>query len=129
MAERFTPRQGEYLAFLHLYTLLNRRPPAEADFQAYFSVSPAAVHSMLTTLENRELIQRTPGQAQRYPNVVWWVKRQGGIELGYDPTTDTCARALDEGGMLWGRDVGESVADWMEAGIKNSIEAWGSGER
>ncbi len=27
----FTPKQGQYLAFIHAYTLLNGRPPAEAD--------------------------------------------------------------------------------------------------
>ncbi len=26
----FTPRQGQYLAFIHTYTLVNGRPPAEA---------------------------------------------------------------------------------------------------
>ena len=28
-AKNFTPKQGQYLAFIHLYTRLNRRPPAE----------------------------------------------------------------------------------------------------
>jgi hypothetical protein len=27
----FTPKQGQYLAFIHLYTRLNRRPPAETE--------------------------------------------------------------------------------------------------
>lgn len=31
--KQFTAKQGQYLAFIHTYTLLNRRPPAEADFQ------------------------------------------------------------------------------------------------
>ena len=26
----FTPRQGQYLAFIHAYTLVNGRPPAQA---------------------------------------------------------------------------------------------------
>ena len=30
---RFTEKQGQYLAFIHMYTKLNRRPPAEADMQ------------------------------------------------------------------------------------------------
>jgi hypothetical protein len=29
----FTPKQGQYLAFIHLYTRLHRRPPAETDMQ------------------------------------------------------------------------------------------------
>ena len=31
----FTPKQGQYLAFIHAYTRLHRRPPAEADIQQY----------------------------------------------------------------------------------------------
>src|SRR3954451_4049616 len=47
----FTPKQGQYLAFIHLYTRLHRQPPAEADMQEYFRVSPPSVHQMVLTLE------------------------------------------------------------------------------
>jgi hypothetical protein len=40
----FTPRQGQYLAFIHAYTLVNGRPPAEADMMRFFRVTPPAVH-------------------------------------------------------------------------------------
>ena len=43
-AKIFTPKQGQYLAFIHLYTRLRRRPPAETDMQEYFRVSPPSVH-------------------------------------------------------------------------------------
>jgi DNA-binding MarR family transcriptional regulator len=59
---RFTEKQGQYLAFIHTYTLLNRRPPAESDFQRFFEVSPPSVHQMIVELERRGLISRTPGQ-------------------------------------------------------------------
>ena len=36
----FTPRQGQYLAFIHAYTLVNGRPPAQADIQRFFQVTP-----------------------------------------------------------------------------------------
>jgi hypothetical protein len=36
----FTPKQGQYLAFIHLYMRLHRQPPAESDMQEYFRVSP-----------------------------------------------------------------------------------------
>ena len=39
-SKTFTPKQGQYLAFIHLYTRLHRRPPAETDMQEYFRVSP-----------------------------------------------------------------------------------------
>jgi len=40
-AKPFTPMQGQYLTFIHLYTRLHRTPPAETDMQEYFRVSPA----------------------------------------------------------------------------------------
>lgn len=58
----FTKAQGQYLAFIVAYTKLNRRAPAEADFQRYFEVTPPSVHNMTITLERRGLITRTPGR-------------------------------------------------------------------
>lgn len=63
-AARFTERQGQYLAFIHAYTKLNGRPPAQADIQRYFKVAPPSVHQMVLTLERRGLLRRTPGQAR-----------------------------------------------------------------
>src|SRR5712671_2272384 len=59
-AKTFTPKQGQYLAFIHAYTRLHRRPPAEADMQQYFRVSPPSVHQMVLTLERAGFID---GQA------------------------------------------------------------------
>ena len=59
---RFTEKQGQYLAFIRTYLLLNRRPPAEADFQRFFEVTPPAVHQMIVELERCGLISRVPGQ-------------------------------------------------------------------
>ena len=47
---RFTPRQGQYLAFIHAYTCVNARPPT--------------VHQMVLSLERAGLIKRTPGTAR-----------------------------------------------------------------
>ena len=60
----FTPKQGQYLAFIHAYTCLHRRPPAEADMQQYFGVSPPSVHQMVLTLEREGFISRQPGVAR-----------------------------------------------------------------
>jgi len=60
----FTELQGQYLAFIHAYSKLHRRPPAEADMQRYFAVTPPSVHRMVVELENRGLIRRQPGQAR-----------------------------------------------------------------
>jgi len=61
-APRFTKKQKQYLTFITTYTLLNQRPPAEADFQRFFQVTPPAVHQMILELERRGLISRVPGQ-------------------------------------------------------------------
>ena len=63
-AKTFTPKQGQYLAFIHLYMRLHRRPPAETDMQQYFRVSPPSVHQMVLTLERRGFIRRQPGTAR-----------------------------------------------------------------
>jgi DNA-binding MarR family transcriptional regulator len=66
----FTEKQGQYLAFIHAYTLLNRQPPAEADFQRFFEVTPPAVHDMIVTLERRGLISRVPRQPRSIKLIV-----------------------------------------------------------
>jgi Mn-dependent DtxR family transcriptional regulator len=59
---RFTEKQGQYLAFIYMYALVNGRPPAEADMQRFFAVTPPSVHSMILELERRGLIRRVPRQ-------------------------------------------------------------------
>jgi Mn-dependent DtxR family transcriptional regulator len=60
----FTPKQGQYLAFIYAYTRVLGRPPAEADLQRHFKVSPPSVHQMLVTLERSGLIRRKPAVAR-----------------------------------------------------------------
>ena len=57
----FTSTQGQYLAFIWAYTRMHRRPPAEADMQRHFEVTPPSVHQMVLTLERLNLIKRQPG--------------------------------------------------------------------
>ena len=64
MSSAFTPRQGQYLAFIYYYTKINRRAPAEADIQKYFNVTAPTVHQMVLALEDGGHIRRTPGQAR-----------------------------------------------------------------
>lgn len=61
---RFTDKQGQYLAFIRAYTLVNRRAPAEADMQNFFEVTAPSVHRMVVELEAKNLIARTPGAAR-----------------------------------------------------------------
>jgi repressor LexA len=60
----YTKRQGQYLAFIYHYAKLHGRPPAEANMQRYFGVTPPSVHQMMVTLERRGFIERTPGKAR-----------------------------------------------------------------
>jgi repressor LexA len=57
----FTHRQGQFLAFIHLYRLLHRQGPAEMDMVQFFGVTPPSVHGMVVKLEERGLITRQPG--------------------------------------------------------------------
>jgi SOS-response transcriptional repressor LexA len=59
-----TPKQSQYLAFIHAYTLVLGRPPAQADMQRHFRVTPPSVHQMILTLERKGLIRRLPGVAR-----------------------------------------------------------------
>jgi DNA-binding MarR family transcriptional regulator len=63
-APSFTPKQGQYLAFIYAYTQVLGRPPAEADLQRHFRVTPPSVHQMVLTLERAGLIRRQPGVAR-----------------------------------------------------------------
>jgi DNA-binding MarR family transcriptional regulator len=63
-ARTFTPKKGQYLAYIHRYTRLHRRPPAEADIQQYFRVTSPSVHQMVLTLERAGFIRRQPGAAR-----------------------------------------------------------------
>jgi DNA-binding MarR family transcriptional regulator len=60
----FTDKQGQYLAFIHAYTLVMDRPPAEADLQRHFGVTPPSVHGMVLSLERAGLIRREPRRAR-----------------------------------------------------------------
>jgi tetratricopeptide (TPR) repeat protein len=60
----YTPKQGQYLAFIHQYSLIHGISPAEADLEQYFQVACSSVHQMILTLEKRGLISRIPGVAR-----------------------------------------------------------------
>jgi len=64
MKPPYTSRQGQFLAFIHHYTTLHGRPPAEAEMVQFFQITPPTVHQMILTLERRGLITRAPGQAR-----------------------------------------------------------------
>ena len=52
------------MAFIYAYTCVLGRPPAEADLQRFFRVTPPSVHQMILTLERQGFIRRKPGMAR-----------------------------------------------------------------
>lgn len=60
----FTDKQGQYLAFIHAYSMLNGRAPAEADMERFFRVTPPSVHRMVVELARRGFIRRMPRQGR-----------------------------------------------------------------
>lgn len=64
MKSPYTSRQGQFLAFIHQYTTLHGRAPAEVEMVQFFGVAPPSVHQMILTLERCGLITRTPGAAR-----------------------------------------------------------------
>jgi DNA-binding MarR family transcriptional regulator len=84
----FSPKQGQYLAFIHAYTLVNGRPPAEADMMRFFRVTPPSAHQMVLNLEKAGLISRQPGKPR---SIVVLLKRSALPELepGYSQSVKT----------------------------------------
>ena len=58
---QFTNKQGQYLAYIHLYRKLHRQGPSEDDLVKYFRVSPPSAHQMIVKLEHIGLITRESG--------------------------------------------------------------------
>ena len=56
----FTPKQGQYLAFIDTYTKVHGVPRAEADMARYFKVTGGSVHQMLRVPVSRLHFAPTP---------------------------------------------------------------------
>lgn len=64
MTPSFTARQGEYLAFIHHFTLRHGIAPSFDEIAAHFGTSSPSVNGMIKTLERRGLLSRVPGAAR-----------------------------------------------------------------
>ena len=153
MSAPYTPRQGQYLAFIAAYTRLHGQPPSESDIATHFMVSPPSAHQMVVTLEHRGLIQRTPGQARslrvllpptaipdlesgrkrpqegstvevKYPHLASWVVDGGLVELGRTDYSRSMARALDEGGIVWEGKSSYTGLDELLRDLDEGIARW-----
>ena len=143
MAAPYTPRQGQFLAYIHAYNRLHRQAPSEMEMATYFGISPPSAHQMVVALQNRGFIERTPGQArsirvlvaprdlpdlesgrtplrpgppfeQGYPDLASWIMGGGWVELGKTDGVSSMARALDAGGMVWeGKEHYRNIDDLL----------------
>jgi DNA-binding MarR family transcriptional regulator len=84
----FSARQGQYLAFIHAYTFVNGRPPAQSDIARFFRVTPPTAHQMILTLEKAGLISRQPGAARAIAVLVDRAKLPA-LESGYGQPVKT----------------------------------------
>ena len=64
MAEQYTEKQGQYLAFIESYMTMHGKAPAEAELQRFIGATPPAIHQMILKLEEKRYISRNPGQAR-----------------------------------------------------------------
>ena len=64
MDYNYTPRQGQFLAYIYYYTKLNGQSPSELDMERYFKITAPSVHRMVVALEERGFMTRTAGQAR-----------------------------------------------------------------
>lgn len=62
MARALTRTQGQYLAYIHFYTMVHRRPPSENEMADFFAVRGPSAHRMILQLEEHGYLSRTPGQ-------------------------------------------------------------------
>jgi repressor LexA len=64
MNKKPTKRQIDFLAYIHYYTKIHGRAPAEHEIANFFNLSPPSVHQMILTLEKNGYISKVPGQAR-----------------------------------------------------------------
>ena len=63
-AKTFTPKQGQYLAFIHSTRASTGGLLPKPTCKHYFGVTPPSVHQMVVTLEQAGFIRRQPRVAR-----------------------------------------------------------------
>jgi len=62
MDEKYSLKQGQYLAYMYNYSVMFGKAPAEAELRAFFGTSAPTVHQMILKLEEKGFISRIKGQ-------------------------------------------------------------------
>jgi repressor LexA len=79
----YTERQGQFLAYIHQYSIVNGCAPAEAGMQRFFQITPPSVHS--TKNKQGLFLEQTRGEGValgitvRFSSYIW--KRIDGFIL------------------------------------------------
>ncbi len=60
----------------------------------------------------------------KYPHISEWVLGGGWVELGRTDSTNTFARALDEGGMIWEGEASYQTMDEALQALDDGIKEW-----
>ena len=61
---------------------------------------------------------------ESYPNIAYWVRSHGWIELGRDDYRPSLARALDEGGMVWEGSTYYGTLDEAFDALETALAEW-----
>ena len=114
----FTPKQGQYLAFIHAYTEGFGFPPAESEIAKAMRVSPPSVNQMMKTLERKSLIRRQAGVPRSVEILVSpdlipkWKKRITSTQKGW-VRVDSTERST-------GRSKGKATVYRFKITLKNT---------
>lgn len=99
--QRFTPLQGQYLAYIDAYVRIHGLAPSEKDIQRHFQVTPPTVHQMIVGLERKGLIGRLAGAARsitlkvdvaELPTLEPPQRKDGGRRMPESPRSPTIPR-------------------------------------
>lgn len=60
MDASYTARQGQFLSFIHGYSVKHGYAPSSEEIGAHFGITPPSVSTMIKTLEQRGLLSRLP---------------------------------------------------------------------
>lgn len=98
MTPSFTVRQGEYLAFMHRFTLRHGVAPSFDEIAAHFGTSPPSVNGMIKTLSSPPPAERRPGSRRAV------TRRCGGDSRRCRPGRTDAQAGTDA--PAWSRDLG-----------------------
>jgi hypothetical protein len=107
MAAAFTPRQGDYLAFIERFTARHGLAPSFEEIGLHFGTTAPSVNGMIKTLVSRGLLSRVPGVARSLRVVV----PASALTPGdYGPRTRRRTAKGTEGDALTATDAAITVA-------------------